>query len=78
MGLKMAPSDRPSWIEITRPASSIASNAMERMKPRESPITNSIGAAMISGAEPADAPAPFTRATVNAAEMPNLTSVGTE
>ena len=78
VGLKTEASDRPSWIEMTRPASSTASNDIDRMKPSDRPMTSSIGAARSTGIVPAVVPAPLARATVRAAAKPNLTSVGTE
>ena len=76
VGLKTEPSERPSWIEMTRPANSTAWNESDRMNPSERPMTSSIGAASTSGRVPAVPPAGTASATVRAAARPNLSSVG--
>ena len=78
VGLKTEASDRPSWIEMTRPETSMAWKPIDRMKPSAVPMISSMGAARSRGKAPAFMPAPLERAIVSAAARPNLTSVGIE
>ena len=78
VGLKTEASDRPSWIEMTRPDTSTAWKPIDRMKPSDMPMISSTGAARMSGIDPAVAPAVLAKATARAAARPNLTNVGIE